>query len=65
MLVLTRKKDEGITVTFADGTRARIVVAQIRGDKVRLGLEGPETVTFHRDEIQAEVDRKNGDTPQC
>lgn len=60
MLVLSRKKDQGITATFADGTRVRIIVAEIRGDKVRLGLEGPETVTFHRDEIQQIVDRERG-----
>lgn len=47
MLVLSRKKDEVIVI---DGN-IRIVVADIRGDKVRIGIEAPKTVSVHRQEV--------------
>ncbi len=52
MLVLSRKKDEAIVI---DG-RIRIVVVEIRGDKIRLGIEAPREVSVHRAEIQERVD---------
>ena len=47
MLVLSRKKNEGIVIN--DGIT--IVVVEIRGDKVRLGVEAPKEVPVHRHEI--------------
>lgn len=54
MLVLSRKKDEGIVI----GDNIRIIVVEIRGDKVRLGIEAPKDVTVHRDEVYAAIQAK-------
>ncbi|NLS91041.1 MAG: carbon storage regulator CsrA [Planctomycetaceae bacterium] len=47
MLVLSRKKNESIVI--ADDIT--IVVVEIRGDKVRLGVEAPKEVPVHRREV--------------
>ncbi len=47
MLVLSRKKDERIVIN----NDITIVVVEIRGDKVRLGVEAPKEVPVHRREI--------------
>ncbi len=47
MLVLSRKKNESIVINH-DIT---VVVVEIRGDKVRLGVEAPKEVPVHRKEV--------------
>ena len=47
MLVLSRKKDESIVIN----NDITIVVVEIRGDKVRLGVEAPKEVPVHRREV--------------
>jgi carbon storage regulator len=47
MLVLSRKKNESIVINDS----ISIVVVEIRGDKVRLGVEAPKDVTVHRKEV--------------
>lgn len=47
MLVLSRKKNESIVIN----DDISIVVVEIRGDKVRLGIEAPRDVPVHRREI--------------
>ncbi len=47
MLVLSRKKDESVVIN----NDIRIVVVEIRGDKVRLGVEAPKEVPVHRSEV--------------
>ncbi|MFN7811928.1 MAG: carbon storage regulator CsrA [Planctomycetia bacterium] len=47
MLVLSRKKDESIVIN----DNITIVVVEIRGDKVRLGVEAPKDVPVHRREV--------------
>ena len=47
MLVLSRKKDESIII----GDGIKIMVVDIRGDKVRLGIEAPRDVGVHREEV--------------
>ena len=47
MLVLTRKLNEQIMV----GDNVVITVVDIRGDKVRLGIDAPRDVPVHRREI--------------
>lgn len=51
-LVLTRKVDEVIVI----GGNIRVLVVDIRGDRVRLGVDAPKDVTIHREEIQLEID---------
>ena len=47
MLVLSRKKNESIIIN----DNITVTVIEIRGDKVRLGIEAPKDVTVHRREI--------------
>jgi carbon storage regulator len=47
MLVLSRKKNESIVIN----DDITIVVVEIRGDKVRLGVEAPTEVPVHRREV--------------
>lgn len=51
MLVLSRKKNESIVIN----NEITIVVVEIRGDKVRLGVEAPRDMTVHRNEIQDKI----------
>ena len=47
MLVLSRKKNESIIID----DQIRIVVIEVRGDKVRLGIEAPKEIPVHRQEV--------------
>lgn len=58
MLVLSRKKNESIVVDDA----IVITVVEIRGDKVRLGIEAPREVPIHRSEVYAAIHREPGTT---
>lgn len=51
MLVLSRKKNESIVVNDS----IVITVVEIRGDKVRLGIEAPREVPIHRSEVHAAI----------
>ena len=55
MLVLSRHRDESIIV--ANGL-IKITVVDIRGDKVRLGIEAPPHISVHREEVQEMIDRE-------
>ncbi len=58
MLVLSRKKNESIVIN----NDITIVVVEIRGDKVRLGVEAPKEVPVHRREVYDAIQRNNGET---
>jgi carbon storage regulator len=53
MLVLSRKKNESIVIN----NDITIVVVEIRGDKVRLGVEAPKEVPVHRREVYEAIRR--------
>lgn len=55
MLVLTRRTGESIVI----GDEVRVVVLEVRGDTVRLGIEAPRSVQVHRAEVYAEVQAAN------
>ncbi len=55
MLVLTRRAGESIVI----GDEVRVVVLDVRGDTVRLGIDAPRTVQVHRAEVYAEVQAAN------
>ena len=57
MLVLSRKKNESIVID----DNIRIVVVEIRGDKVRLGVEAPREVPVHRREVYDAIQRTQQD----
>ncbi|MFM7072176.1 MAG: carbon storage regulator CsrA [Planctomycetota bacterium] len=56
MLVLSRKKNESIVIN----NEITVVVVEIRGDKVRLGIEAPKEVPVHRREVFDAI-KRNGD----
>lgn len=47
MLVLSRQKDESIMI----GDEVEITIVDVRGDKVRLGINAPRNIAVHRKEI--------------
>jgi|HubBroStandDraft_6_1064221.scaffolds.fasta_scaffold2259343_1 carbon storage regulator len=55
MLVLSRKKNESIVIN----NDITIVVVEIRGDKVRLGVEAPKEVPVHRREVYDAIHKAN------
>lgn len=55
MLVLSRQRDESIMI----GDNIVITVVDIRGDKVRLGIDAPKEVPVHRQEVYEAIQREN------
>ena len=55
MLVLSRHRDECIMI----GDDVTITVVDIRGDKVRLGIDAPKDVPVHRQEVYDAIKREN------
>lgn len=53
MLVLSRQRDESIII----GDNIVITVVDIRGNKVRLGIEAPKEVSVHRQEVYNAIQR--------
>jgi len=47
MLVLSRKKNESVVI----GDAIVVTVVEIRGDKVRLGIQAPREISIHRQEV--------------
>lgn len=55
MLVLTRRRGEGVTI----GSDIRVIVLGMKGGQVRLGIEAPHTIEVHRDEVHARIQDEN------
>jgi carbon storage regulator len=55
VLVLTRKKDEKIII----GDDIVLMVIEIQGDKVRLGIAAPLDIPVHREEVYRKI-KENG-----
>ncbi|MCE9555621.1 MAG: carbon storage regulator CsrA [Planctomycetes bacterium] len=55
MLVLSRQRDESIMI----GDNIVITVVDVRGDKVRLGIEAPTEIPVHRHEVYEAIQRDN------
>jgi len=60
MLVLSRQRDESIII----GDNIVITVVDVRGDKVRLGIDAPREVSVHRREIYEAIQRENNHAAQ-
>lgn len=64
MLVLSRKRNESIIIGEGEN-KIVLCVVDIRGDKVRLGIDAPSKIRVDRQEvheaIQREKKRKEGD----
>jgi carbon storage regulator len=61
MLVLSRKRDERIVI----GDNIVITVVEVRGDKVRLGIEAPSEVPVHRQEVLDAMRRNTEAQPKA
>ena len=60
MLVLSRHRDESIII----GDDIVITVVDIRGDKVRLGINAPVEIPVHRQEVYEAIQRENRQAAQ-
>ncbi len=57
MLVLSRKKNESIVIN----DDVVITVIEVRGDKVRLGIQAPREIPVHRKEVRDAILRESRD----
>lgn len=55
MLVLARRLNESIMI----GDEIEVVVIDIKGDQVKLGIKAPKKITVHRKEIYQEIQQEN------
>lgn len=55
MLILTRKEGEGIRL----GENIRVVLVQLKGNQVRLGIECPNSMRVLREELYQAVRQEN------
>mgnify|MGYP001325869406 CR=1 FL=1 len=55
MLVLTRKLNQSIVI----GDEIEVVVLEVRGEQVRLGIKAPKNVTVHRKEVYDQIREEN------
>lgn len=63
MLVLTRKVNQSIII--ADGTEVvEVVVLDVRGEQVRLGIKASRNVAVHRKEIYEQIQTANEQASQ-
>lgn len=68
MLVLTRKVNQSIVI----GEGIEVVVLEVRGEQVRIGIKAPRDVAVHRKEIFEQIQQENvsasgtdvGDVPE-
>lgn len=57
MLVLTRKKDEKIMI----GDDIVLTIVEIENNKLRIGIDAPDHVEIHREEVYREIELENKD----
>lgn len=55
MLILTRKINQSIMI----GDQIEIVVVEVRGDQVKLGIKAPKNISVHRSEVYKEIQEQN------
>lgn len=61
MLVLSRQRDETIMI----GDRIEVTVVDVRGDKVRIGINAPTSIAVHRKEVYEAIRRENEEAARC
>lgn len=57
MLVLSRRRDESIVID----KDIVITIVEVRGDKVRLGIDAPKDIAIHRREVYEAIVKAVGD----
>lgn len=55
MLVLSRKQGEKVVING----NISVIVVEVRGDKVRLGIDAPTDVPIHRQEVYDAIREQN------
>jgi carbon storage regulator len=60
MLVLSRQRDESIII----GENIVVTIVDVRGDKVRLGIDAPSEIPVHRREVFEAIRRESGQMGQ-
>ena len=60
MLVLSRQRDESIII----GDDVEVTIVDVRGDKVRLGITAPKSITVHRREVYEAIQREKREKEQ-
>jgi len=60
MLVLSRKTNESIII----GENIEILVVEIKGDQVKLGINAPKDVSLYRGEIYEAIQKENREAPK-
>lgn len=60
MLVLTRKVHQSIII----GDEIEVVVLEVRGEQVRIGIRAPKNVSVHRKEIYEQIQEENKDASE-
>lgn len=55
MLILSRKKDEKLMI----GQDVEVIILEIRGDQVKLGIKAPNDVKVYRMEVFEEITKQN------
>lgn len=55
MLVLTRKKGEKIIID----DNIELIVVEIEGNKVKLGIDAPRSIEIHREEVYRKIKEEN------
>lgn len=59
MLVLSRKKGQRVVI----GNNVFVKVIEVRGDRVKLGFEGPDEVPIHREELSCRIATETAPAP--
>jgi carbon storage regulator len=55
VLILTRKINQSIMI----GDQIEIIVVEVRGDQVKLGIKAPKNISVHRSEVYKEIQEQN------
>lgn len=60
MLVLSRTRDESIII----GDEIIVTIVDVRGDRVRLGITAPRSISVHRQEVWEAIKRQESQAHQ-